>query len=484
MGRGGALLGALRGVFVAALQGATLAPCSQGDLAFGSAAWLRSGPAIFASMRVLLSLLLFISAVCCADRTSQPLAVVEAPGRGPAPVPAPVARENPATAVPVVAMAGVFEPEPGPDCAGVRQQVGAELHLAELAKGFERPLQLVQLPGQDRFLVIEQGGRVLHFSSRGGAGPGALFLDLSEEVVAEGEQGLLNLVFHPRFATNQRVFVYSTPGPGDVLLSEYRVVGSGAQLRVDPASERVLLRLEQRFSNHYGGQLLFGPDGYLFVGIGDGGSEGDPDNNAQRLDSLMGKILRIDVDSSSAELQYGIPADNPFVGREGVRAEIWALGLRNPWRFSIDRVSGRMWIADVGARSWEELSLGVAGGNYGWRKLEGRRCFEEDCNPLRAGLVPPVWTYGRDRGMSVIGGHVYRGCALPDLYGLYLFSDYAPPDSPLWSLHLEGGLARPGAVNLEQTGAVISSFGEGPDGELYVLDHLAGRVLRLEAKPE
>ena len=376
------------------------------------------------------------------------------------------------------ATAGVKPPVTEPDCAGTDPFRGQDVALVEIERGFTRPVHLSSVPGsKGAFVVLEQAGL-----ARVGQPSGVWrdFLDLREVVSSEGEQGLLSLAFHPSYASNGRLFVYYTVGAGDVLLSEFRVSGDGASATVDRGSERVLLRIDQRFSNHFAGQLLFARDGFLYVGIGDGGSEGDPDNNAQRLDSLLGKILRIDVDSVTTELPYGIPADNPFVGREGARGEIWALGLRNPWRFSFDRATGRMWISDVGGLQWEEVSLGVAGGNYGWKILEGTHCFEAGCDRSHPGLVAPIWEYGRDRGMSVIGGFVYRGCSLPDLRGLYFFSDYSPPDSPLWSLQLKGEVVTLGSVALESTGAVISSFGEDDDGELYALDHLGGRLLQLK----
>jgi len=350
--------------------------------------------------------------------------------------------------------------------------------LAEVATGFERPVHMSSVPdGSGRMVVLEQAGLARLGSSVGGEW--TEWLDLRERVTSEGEQGLLSLAFHPAFKENGRLFVYYTVGAGDVVLSEFRVSRGKVAAGPDLASERTLIRIDQRFSNHFAGQLVFGPDGFLYVGIGDGGSEGDPDNNGQRLDSLLGKILRLDVDSKV--LPYGIPADNPFVRVEDALPEIWAFGLRNPWRFSFDRKNSRMWIADVGSLSWEEVSIGVKGGNYGWKQLEGRHCFVEGCDPNSREFIAPVWEYGRDRGMSVTGGFVYRGCKLPDLQGLYIFSDYQHPDSPLWSLRFDGERATSGPVDLVGTGAVISSFGEDEDGELYVLDHLRGRLLRLES---
>ena len=366
------------------------------------------------------------------------------------------------------------------DCTGVSQYRGADIGFTEVARGFARPVHLVAVPGESgRLVILEQAG-LARIGNPGGVWRD--FLDHREVVSSEGEQGLLSLAFHPQYLSNGRVFVYYTVGAGDVRLSEFKVTGAKGGVVVDPKSERILLQINQRFSNHFGGQLLFGSDAFLYVGIGDGGSEGDPDNNAQRLDSLLGKILRIDVDSLSDDLAYGIPSDNPFVDQPDAKGEVWALGLRNPWRFSIDRATDRMWIADVGSLSWEEVNIGVRGGNYGWKILEGTHCFAEGCSRGDSVLVGPIWEYGRDRGMAVIGGLVYRGCALPDLWGLYFFSDYKPPDSPLWSLHLHGDSVGPGSLSLETTGAVISSLGEDSAGELYALDHLGGRLLKLARK--
>ena len=438
---------------------------------------------------LLLALVLLVGLACNRQEVGEPLvegvptATVSTAGEA-----LPPERAAPSGAVmgPAAAREGAAEPAPESmaQCAGVEQHQGADVVLKEVERGFDRPVHFAAFPGkQNLFVILEQAG-LARIGSPGG--DWREFIDLRDTVVSEGEQGLLSLAFHPRYESNGRVFVYYTVGAGDVRLSEFKVAGEGALAAVVRASERILLSIDQRFSNHFAGQLLFGPDAFLYVGIGDGGSEGDPDNNAQRLDSLLGKILRLDVDSVTADRPYGIPRDNPFVGVDDAKGEIWALGLRNPWRFSFDRGTGRLWISDVGSLAWEELSIGVKGGNYGWKVLEGTHCFEEGCDLAHPGLVAPIWEYGRDRGMSVIGGFVYRGCALPDLRGLYLFSDYQPPDSPLWSLYFsgQGGAANRGAVALESTGAVISSFGEDEAGEIYALDHLGGRLLKLIGRPQ
>ncbi len=458
--------------------------------------WTSAGPAILGAMSMaslrrdslfllLLALLLLVGLACKRQEVGEPL-VEEAPAASVS-----TAGEASSPGVPSDAvMEATAAREAAADtaakslarCAGVEQHRGTDVVLKEVARGFDRPVDVVAVSGEKNlFVILEQAGL-----ARIGS-PGEdwrEFLDLRDVVASEGEQGLLSLAFHPSYESNGRLFVYYTVGAGDVRLSEFKVAGEGALAAVERASERSLLKIDQRFSNHFAGQLLFGSDGLLYVGIGDGGSEGDPDNNAQRLDSLLGKMLRIDVDRVGSDQPYGIPSDNPFVGKDDAKGEIWALGLRNPWRFSFDRGTGRLWISDVGSLAWEELSIGIKGGNYGWKILEGSHCFEEGCDLAHPGLVAPIWEYGRTRGISVIGGFVYRGCALPDLQGLYLFSDYRPPDSPLWSLSFSGqGAASRGAIALESTGAVISSFSEDAAGEIYAVDHLGGRLLKLVGRP-
>ena len=369
-------------------------------------------------------------------------------------------------------------PSSGPireGCAPGSGRPGHNVTLGVLARGLVAPTYVTHgKDGTGRLFVTEQGGRIRVLV------PGQTelsdWLDLSDRVEVGGEAGLVGLAFHPDYPSNGRFFVYYTPDAAGVVLSEFRVVSDPRTGRPETGSERKLLELEQRFSNHYGGQLLFDDEGYLRVGIGDGGSEGDPDNNSQRLDSLMGKILRIDVDGDQP---YGIPPGNPFVDRKGARGEIWALGLRNPFRFSLDRLTGQMWIADVGSRSREEIDLGQAGGNYGWKQVEGSSCFVEGCDPNA--FTAPVWEYRNPaEGMSVIGGYVYRGCGLRDLWGQYFFSDYGELRSPLWSLRLEGDSVSRGAVTIPDVGSLIASFGEGEDGELYAVDHGGGRLLKLQ----
>jgi glucose/arabinose dehydrogenase len=298
------------------------------------------------------------------------------------------------------------------------------------------------------------------------------------------EQGLLGLAFHPAYATNGRFFVDYTDAAGDTRVVEF-------QVSADPDSasaiEKEILFVDQPFSNHNGGQLAFGPDGNLYVGLGDGGSGGDPQGNGQSLGTLLGKILRLDVDAASP---YAVPTDNPFVGRAGAKGEIWSYGLRNPWRFSFDPETGAMWIGDVGQDQWEEIDMEPAaqgGRNYGWNRMEGTHCYPPGsaCSPT--GLTLPVAEYEHRAGCSVTGGFVYRGMELPELRGTYFYGDYCT--GLVRSLRqVNGGPAeqRDWTPALRRTsgGAMegLSSFGVDSRGELYLV-LLSGEIYRLARRP-
>jgi glucose/arabinose dehydrogenase len=352
---------------------------------------------------------------------------------------------------------------------------GLSLALDPVASGLSAPVQIAVAPGRaDRLFIVEQGGRIRLL--RGGRLLPRPFLDISAKVVAGGELGLLSVAFHPRFATNGRFFVnYTTSqgGPLRSVIAEYRVADPGQD--VAEPEERVLLEVAQPYRNHNGGLNLFGPDGKLYIGLGDGGSAGDPQNHGQRLDTLLGKLLRIDVDGPAP---YAVPPDNPFVNRPDARGEIWAYGLRNPWRFAFDRATGRLFLADVGQNALEEIDIIERGGNYGWRIMEGTRCFDPPAGCDRAGLALPIAEYDHSQGCSVTGGYVYRGTRLRSLIGRYLFGDYC--SGRIWMLTEAGGGRWSMSAALE-TGLRISSFGEDPQGELYVLDH-AGGVYMLTAR--
>ncbi|MGH9286345.1 MAG: PQQ-dependent sugar dehydrogenase, partial [Acidimicrobiales bacterium] len=332
-----------------------------------------------------------------------------------------------------------------------------------------QPLALAVRAGDPALYIAEKGGRVR--AIRGGQVDGGAVLDLSGEVSSGFEQGLLGLAFAP---AGTQLYVNYTDRAGDTHIVEYTFDGR----RADPASARELLFQDQPFANHNGGNLVFGPDGLLYIGLGDGGSGGDPQGNAQRLDTLLGKMLRIDPRPSGGD-PYTIPAGNPFAGQAGARAEIWAYGLRNPWRYSFDRQTGELWIADVGQNAIEEVNRaprGSRGGeNYGWNRREGTRAFRGSARP--PGAVDPVYEYPTSGGnCSVTGGHVYRGSRHPALVGVYVFADYCAGD--IMGLVPAGG----GAVGAEDLGArvpMLSSFGQDADGELYALS-LTGGVFRLE----
>jgi glucose/arabinose dehydrogenase len=366
-------------------------------------------------------------------------------------------------------------PPPDP-CAGVEQVKGTSINLVTVTTGLVAPTHATHAgDGTGRMFVVEQDGRVRAYSSEGDTLTlFSTFLDIRSRVSSGGERGLLSIAFHPSFETNGRFYVYYTRAGGDVVVSEFSVSGSPLSDLADIDSERILLVAEQPAGNHNGGQLVFGPDGYLYISIGDGGGAGDTYGNGQRKDTFLAKILRIDVDSGDP---YGIPADNPFVNDPDHRPETWAWGMRNAWRVSFDRETGLMWIADVGQNAWEEIHVGVAGGNYGWPEMEANHCFQGDCDPDQ--FEPAIWEYPHSAGISITGGFVYRGCLMPDLQGVYFYSDYNYFNSPLWSLNWDGTSASEGPVNMSTTGSLISSFGEDEDGEIYICDHSGGRLLKM-----
>ena len=363
------------------------------------------------------------------------------------------------------------QPDP---CAGVDPVAGTAVSLTTVASGLSSPVHATHAgDGTGRMFVVEQAGKVLAFTDNG-SGDESTWLDIRSQVSSGGERGLLSIAFHPSFASNGRFFLYYTRSGGDVVISEFTVSGNPLSDAADSGSERILLVAEQPAGNHNGGQVVFGPDGYLYISIGDGGGAGDTYANGQRKDTFLAKILRIDVDSGDP---YGIPADNPFVNDPDHRPETWAWGMRNAWRLSFDRETDLMWIADVGQSAWEEIHIGVAGGNYGWPVMEANHCYQGSCDP--SGFEPAVWEYSRSVGISITGGFVYRGCVMPDLQGVYFYSDYNYFDSPLWSLRWDGTNASPGPVDLSSTSSLVSSFGEDEAGEIYLCDHSGGRLRKI-----
>ena len=351
---------------------------------------------------------------------------------------------------------------------------------------FSQPLGMLQAPADDsRWFVLEKGGRVMVFDNDAGVSTAAEFIDLTEfgSVDTTSEGGLLGMAFDPDFANNGQVFLSWTSGPPMVsVIARFTSNDGGATL--DPGTQTNLLTLEQDFSNHNGGQIAFGADGLLYIGFGDGGSGGDPLDRAQETRNLPGSLLRIDIDGSP----YGIPADNPFAGNAACPAdpdvliddcpEIYAWGLRNPWRFSFDRATGQLWLGDVGQNSLEEIDIIERGGNYGWDCREGTNAFSSPsaaCGTV-TGLIDPVHAYPRSAGASVTGGYVYRGSAIPSLAGDYVFGDFV--SGRIWRLvgDGQGGYL---SEQLLDSGLSIASFGEDVDGELYVVD-LGGGLYRLD----
>jgi glucose/arabinose dehydrogenase len=343
----------------------------------------------------------------------------------------------------------------------------AAFQLELVVSGLDSPLYVAQpRDGTGRLFVVEQPGRIKVLEPGGGL---AVFLDISDRVLAGGEQGLLGLAFHPRFSSNGRFFVNYTRQPdGATVIAQFRSSRSAA---ADPASEAQLLVVPQPFANHNGGMVEFGPDGLLYIGLGDGGSGNDPGNRAQNPDELLGKLLRIDVDRSGGGRPYAAPASNPFAGGQG-RDEIFALGFRNPFRFSFDRATGDLWAGDVGQNAVEEIDVVTVGGNYGWRVFEGSRCTNLGPAPCSApGFIPPVTEYRRSGGRcAVTGGYVYRGRAGALPPGAYVFGDFCSGEIFLF----ENG----GQRVLLDTPLALASFGEDEAGELYVVG-LGGTVHRL-----
>jgi len=352
------------------------------------------------------------------------------------------------------------------------------LTLATVVSGLSGPLDLQRPPGDNRFFVVEQRGTIRIIEN--GALRAGNFLDIQSLTNFDhAEQGLLGLAFHPNYSTNRLFYVNYDRGTDDAtretVIAEFQTL-AGNPNQADPASERILLTVSQPFTNHKGGQLAFGPDHLLYLGLGDGGSEGDPLNNGQNVNVLLGKILRIGVDPPfSPGLQYAIPADNPFVGGAGA-PEIWAYGLRNPWRFSFERGGTRLFAGDVGQDSFEEVDLITKGGNFGWNVMEGTHCFNPSSGCDMSGKVFPIAEYGHGEGIAVIGGYVYKG-AIPGLANVYIFGDLT---GKIWNLTETPGNTWNRTLLLT-TGRSITSFGQDSAGEVYVVDQ-GGSVLKLVAQ--
>ncbi len=344
---------------------------------------------------------------------------------------------------------------------------------------FTRPVDLQHAgDNSNRLFVVEQEGLISVFQNDPDVAVKTILLDIRSKVQDQGnEQGLLGLAFHPDFETNGYFFVnYTAANPERTVISRFKV--SQDPNKADPASEQVILTFAQPYSNHNGGQVSFGNDGYLYIAVGDGGSGGDPHGNGQNRAALLGKILRIDIDKQENGNLYGIPADNPFANNTSAyRQEIYAYGMRNPWRISFDPANGRLWAGDVGQNSFEEIDVIENGGNYGWNTMEAKHCYSPGSGCDKSGLKMPIWEYGRGYGISVTGGFVYRGPTLTGLTGKYIYADYS--SKWIWALDY-ADMNNPINTGLVQADFEISSFGVDQENELYICG-FDGKIHRLQS---
>ncbi len=357
-------------------------------------------------------------------------------------------------------------------CSPEDASAEADFVLTPIAKDFDRPIALTVAPGDaTRLFITEQPGRVRVVKN--GKRLGKAFLDISNRVSCCGERGLLSIAFHPAWQANGYFFANYTDPDGNTVVSRFQVHARDPDV-ANPASESIVLTVIQPFANHNGGQLQFGPDGYLYIGMGDGGSGGDPGNRAQDLNTLLGKMLRIDVDRDAS---YSIPPTNPFIGKG--KPELWAIGLRNPWRFSFDQATGDLYIGDVGQGQWEEIDHQPAsshgGENYGWRLMEGMHCYQPSTGCDDGTLVKPVAEYSHAEGCSVTGGYVYRGKS-SRLNGTYIYGDYC---TGVIKGAVRDGSGRWTSSVLLTPRFNITSFGQDEAGEVYVVNY-AGTVLRID----
>jgi glucose/arabinose dehydrogenase len=349
-----------------------------------------------------------------------------------------------------------------------------QIALLPLVSGVSQPVHVTNAgDGSGRIFVVEQGGRIRII--RNGVLEATPFLDIAGRVGCCGERGLLSVAFPPGYAAKGHFYVNYTDKAGNTVVARYRLTTNPDV--ADPGSEQVVLTVSQPYPNHNGGQLAFGPsDGYLYIGMGDGGSGGDPENRAQNPAELLGKLLRIDVESGGNP--YLVPATNPFTQAIGYRGEIWALGLRNPWRFTFDRLNGDLYIADVGQAEYEEVNYqpgaSAGGQNYGWRIMEGLHCYNPaNCNP--SGLTLPVVEYSHAEGCSITGGVAYRGTQFDRMQGIYFYADYC--SGKIWGLR--SAAASWSSRLLLDTPFSITTFGEDEAGEIYVTDFSGGEIYRI-----
>ena len=354
-------------------------------------------------------------------------------------------------------------------CSMDPAQAQLEIEVAFANLEFTRPVDLQHAgDGSDRLFVVEQAGVIQVFANDPSVAAASVFLDIEDRVDdREKEEGFLGLAFHPGFANNGFFYIdYTASNPSRTVIARYRVDPNDPN-RADHDSEVIVLETGQPAGNHNGGQIAFGPDGFLYIALGDGGGRGDRFGNGQNPSTLLGSILRIDVDNPSSDRNYGIPADNPFVGNtQGFREETYAYGLRNPWRFSFDPETGLLWTGDVGQDAFEEIDIVESGGNYGWNTMEGFHCFSPSSGCDQSGLALPIHEYPHNGARkSVTGGYVYRGPGVPELIGQYIYGDFV--DGRIWALEYDGQQVVQN-TELLNTSLGIASFGVDQNNELYI----------------
>jgi glucose/arabinose dehydrogenase len=368
--------------------------------------------------------------------------------------------------------------------ASLAAPTATTIKLTVVAKVTQPVLVTSPRDGTNRLFIVEKTGRIRIV--KGGSLLATPFLDISASVSKGGEQGLLGLAFHPGYKTNRKFYVDYTDTSGNTVVREYRASATNPN-RVAAGSGRTIIRIAQPYANHNGGMIAFGRDGYLYIGTGDGGSSGDPGNRAQSINTLLGKMLRINLNGSTSTRNYLIPSTNPYVGKPGLN-EIWQLGLRNPWRFSFDRANGNLWIGDVGQNRYEEVDRAIRttngpgrGVNWGWRVLEGFHCFNPATGCSTTGRKMPLLEYSHATNgrCAITGGYVYRGTAIPALAGWYVYGDYCSGE--VWAVNSTAS-SKPTPVRLlgSGSGRLIAGFGQGDAGELYLCD-LRGTVYRIVA---
>ena len=343
---------------------------------------------------------------------------------------------------------------------------------------FDQPVDL-QSPNDNsnRLFIVEQEGEIYVFENFDSNTTTTQFLDIRDKVIYDGERGLLGLAFHPNYENNGYFFInYTAPNPLRTVIAKYEVSTIDSNI-ADEQSEIIILEIDQPYRNHNGGQIAFGPDGYLYIGMGDGGSGGDPLNHGQNLETLLGAMLRIDINNSNEEYNYSIPIDNPYINNNsGYREEIYAHGLRNPWRFSFDNITGDCWIADVGQNEYEEIDILEYAGNYGWRIMEGFHCFDPATDCDTSELILPIFEYDHNIGESITGGYVYRGTMLPSLIGYYIFADFEYGD--VYSLDYNDLDSIDVNIIGDLGSYSVTSFGIDQNNEIYICD-LSGEIYKL-----